>query len=78
MNLMKENWFDRRKNLEKEQELKERVLPNYGEQLRVLQQYFKKYDKVAVVAHSECIKKYAGYKIANCEIFKMSRQDLPK
>ena len=66
MRMMKENWFERRGNLQKQEELKDRVLPNYPEQFKVLDHYFQKYDKIAVVAHSECIKRYAGYKIKNC------------
>ena len=78
MRIMKENWFQRRKEQESEEKLKERVLPDYSEQMRVLDHYFQKYDKIAVVAHSECIKRYAGYKIKNCQVFSMAKADLPK
>lgn len=63
---MKENWAERRNNLEFEQALKVRVLPDYNEQLKVLEKYMDKYKHIAIVAHSECIKLYAGYKIKNC------------
>jgi hypothetical protein len=72
MKMMKENWFERRKyhtDSEKEEKLKERVIADFREQSKVLAEYFKKYNKIAIVAHSECIKHYAGYKINNCEIF---------
>ena len=48
------------------------MLPDYNEQKKVLEFYAQKYNKIAVVAHSECIKRYAGYKIDNCEIYPMS------
>jgi len=54
------------------------VIADFREQSKVLAEYFKKYKKIAIVAHSECIKHYAGYKINNCEIFEMSQSSLPK
>lgn len=73
---MKESWAERRSNIAFEQALKVRVLPDYNEQLRVLENYSKQYPRIAVVAHSECIKRYAGYKIKNCEIFPMEMSSL--
>ena len=69
--LMQENWAERRKNLGNEDALKERVLSSFAIQKQVIESYLGKYKRIAVVAHSECIKKYAGYKIKNCEIFAM-------
>jgi bisphosphoglycerate-dependent phosphoglycerate mutase len=77
MPMMRENWATRRKDLKNEESLKHRVMSDYEEQLRVLTGYFQKYDKIAVVAHSECIKRYVGYKIKNCEIYPLSRDKLP-
>lgn len=76
LDLEKESWKERRGNVAFEEALKVRVLPNYNEQLKVLQHYSQKYKRIAVVAHSECIKRYAGYKIKNCEIFPMETDRL--
>lgn len=49
---MKQNWAERRNHLDKSEEIKKRILPDYVEQGRVFERYFKKYEKIAVVAHS--------------------------
>lgn len=74
--IMKENWFARRANREKEDEIQERLLPSLAVQLKILEGYLSKYKNIAVVSHGECIKRYAGYKIANCEIYPYFKEKL--
>ena len=49
---MKQNWSERRNNLDKSEGIKKRVLPDYIEQGKVFEHYLKTYKKIAVVAHS--------------------------
>jgi hypothetical protein len=51
-------------------------MPNLKEQLTIFDDYFSKYKNIAVVSHGECIKRYAGYKIKNCEIYPYPREKL--
>jgi predicted CoA-binding protein len=51
-------------------------MPSLEQQKRVIESYAKKYKSIAIVAHSECIKRYAGYKIANCQVFPFSIANL--
>lgn len=66
---MKQNWEERSQHPEKEKELKHQILSSYEKQTQMLKELLQKYKNIVVVAHSECIKQYAGYKINNCQIF---------
>jgi predicted CoA-binding protein len=52
------------------------MLPDFQQQRVLLNEYLKKYKNVAVVGHNQSLRRYAGYKLKNCEVFPLAREQL--
>jgi len=51
--------------------------PNLVDQLNILGKYLEQHKRIAIVAHSECLKPYTGIYIQNCEIYQLLAEKLP-